>query len=328
MTAPPTRRQLLTAGAAIVGTSLAVRRPVAARAVASLPSPPSSTLDDAAIQHLVDAVSLPRLMTDIETLAATPRHHDGNPVEIAAAADYVADEFESAGLAPQRLPVTVAGATLPVVWTEVGGSGPRGAGQPTFVLVGHYDTVRGSPGADDNASGVAAVLEAARVFVDVDLPSSVVLAGLPFEELGPPYPASLALGELLLAEERHLTGMLSAEMLGYALPEPDDSGDPGDYLLLLGNEGAEELVATFADAATRFADFRTEGGTFPPETEFIDRSDHAAFHALGVPAMFATDGANFRTPHYHQASDTPENIVQPFLHGCVKTIVGGIALHA
>lgn len=272
-------------------------------------------------------------MDDISTLAATPRHPVDDPTETMAAAEYLDAELTAGGLDVQRIDVTVlvgggAGVTLPVIWAELGAGGDA----PTFVLTAHYDTVSGSPGADDDASGCAGVLEVARVLAraiddGLTLATTVVVAGLPFEEYGPPYPASRALGEALLAEGRPLTGMLSAEMIGYAQPA-ETLDDPGDTLLLLGYEGAEALVAQFADAAERFAVLPTGGGTFPADTDFIDRSDHAAFHALGVPAMFATDGANFRTPHYHRASDTPDTIVEPFLLACAQTILGGVCLHS
>lgn len=273
-------------------------------------------------------MSVERMMGDITTLAATPRHPVENLTETLGAADYVDSELAAVGLDVDRIEVEEAGVTLPVVWAELG---PGGA-TPTFVVTAHYDTVAGSPGADDDASGCAGVLEIARVLAaaigdGLALATTVIVAALPFEEYGPPYPASRALGESLLADGRPLSGMLSAEMIGYAHPAPT-LDDPGDALLLLGYEGAEALVAQFTDAAERFAVLPTGGGTFSADTDFIDRSDHAAFHALGVPAMFATDGANFRTPHYHRPSDTPDTIVQPFLLGCAQTILGGLCLHS
>lgn len=272
--------------------------------------------------QLVAQVDVDRIMGDVRALAASPRHPVENPAEIRAAADYVAGELDAAGLTPQTLDVTVGGTTLPVVYAEVTGTQ---CPEQVFVLVGHYDTVPGSPGADDNASGVAATLETGRILAGTPQPATVVVAGLPFEEYGPPYPASRALGQHLLDGGQQIIGMLSAEMLGYARPEPVD-GDPGDYLMLLGYEGAEDLVATYERAAADWVPgFSAESGTYPPSESFIDRSDHAAFHDLGVPAAFATDGANFRTPHYHQESDVPDNIVVDFFGDSVRTLVGGTA---
>lgn len=274
---------------------------------------------------LVARVDVDRIMGDVETLAASPRDPVQNPAETRAAADYVAAQLGDAGLTPQTLDVIVGGSTLPVVYAEVPGTR---CPEKVFVLVGHYDTVPGSPGADDNASGVAATLETGRILANAPQPATVVVAGVPFEELGPPYPASRALGQHLLDDGREIVGMLSAEMLGYALPEPAGD-DPGDYLMLLGYEGAEDLVATFERAAEDWVPgFPVRSGTYPPDESFIDRSDHAAFHDLGVPAAFATDGANFRTPHYHQETDIPENIDVDFFGNSVRTLVGGTAAMA
>lgn len=275
--------------------------------------------------ELVAQVDVDRIMGDVEILAATPRDPVENPAETRAAADYVETEFQAAGLAPQTLDVELGGNTLPVVYAEVPGTE---CPERVFVLVGHYDTVPGSPGADDNASGVAATLETGRILAGSPQPATVVVAGLPFEEYGPPYPASRALGQHLLDDDREIVGMLSAEMLGYALPEPEGE-DPGDYLMILGYEGAEDLVGTFERAATEWVPgFTARSGTYPPDESFIDRSDHAAFHDLGMPAAFATDGANFRTPHYHQDADVPDNIVVDFFGDSVRTLVGGTAAMA
>ncbi len=265
-----------------------------------------------------------RAFADITTLAASPRHPQENPEAVREAAAYISSELDEAGLEAHEIPVTSEGITLPVVWAEIAG---ESCADKVFVLTGHYDTVAGSPGADDDASGVAAMLETARVLARAEPDASIVVAGLPFEEQGPPYPASRALGEALQGDERTIVGMVSAEMLGYAAPE-GQGDDPGDTLLLLGYEGAEGLVETFRAAAATWTSTSedwggVEAGTYPPETSFISRSDHLAFYELGVPAAFATDGADYRTPHYHQASDTPDNIVRPFFEGAVTTIVSG-----
>lgn len=270
----------------------------------------------------VAQVDVERMMADIDMLAATPRDPVENPQETQAAADHIASEFSKAGLTPELLDVTHQGVTLPVVWAQLPG---RECQDSVFVLTGHYDTVPGTPGADDDASGIAGMLEIARILAEAELPATVVLAGLPFEEAGPPYPASGALGELLIGQDRRIIGMISAEMLGYGTAELDAEGEPQDYLMLLGYAGSEDMVAAFQRSSDLWVpEFSSQSGTYPPETDFISRSDHMAFHLLGVPAMFATDGANFRTPHYHQDSDTPDNIVQDFLENSVKVLLGGV----
>lgn len=297
--------------------------PASSTPTPSLPSVDVSPLT-AKVKPVLDAMPKGRAMADIEVLAKTPRHPKENEAETRAAASYIEQQLSAAGLKPQQIPVELDGITLPVVWAEITGTS---CADRVFVLTGHYDTEPGTPGADDDASGIAAMLETARVLAKAEPSASIVVAGLPFEEEGPPYPAARALGQHLQGSGKTIVGMLSAEMLGYALPEPT-ADDEGDYLMLLGYQGAETLVATFDAAAqawtTSAKDWSgVEAGTYPPSTDFIARSDHAAFYNLGVPAAFATDGANFRTPHYHQPSDTPDNIVPDFFNGAVRTVVGG-----
>jgi Zn-dependent M28 family amino/carboxypeptidase len=239
-----------------------------------------------------------------------------------AAAGYIKTELGRAGLTPHAIDVTARGVTLPTVWAEIPGAQ---CPNRVFVLTGHYDTVPGSPGTDDDASGVAAMLETARILAKAHLPATVVVAGLPFEEDGQPYAGSAALAsELLDNQQRHVVGMVSAEMLGYADSQPDEDGKVGDYLNVLGYPGAEQLVQVFDRANTAWAGgAKVQAATIPETESFISRSDHQAFHARGVPAAFATDGANFRTPYYHTPQDTTDNIVKPFLAGAARTLVAG-----
>lgn len=284
------------------------------------PGEAERALPEAGQRHVAD-VRIGRLMRDVSTIAKGPRHVVEDHADALAAAELVDERLVEAGLEPGRIDVDAHGVTLPVVWAEIPGTQ---CANRVFVVTGHYDTVSGSPGADDDATGVAAVLEIARVLADAEPGAGVVVAAVPFEESGLPYAGSSALAETLEDDSREVIGMLSAEMLGYATSEPDSSGDPGDYLNVLGYEGSEDLVGTFAAAAEAWVDgFEVQASVHPPETDFISRSDHAAFHARGVPAAFATDGADFRTPYYHQADDLPANIVRPFFRDSVRTLVGG-----
>lgn len=274
-----------------------------------------------AARTLVGQVRIARLMADVETIAAGPRHSVADHDAALAAADHVEQELTRAGLRPGTIDVRAHGVTLPTVWAEIEGAQ---CSNRVFVITGHYDTVRGSPGADDDATGVAAAIEIGRVLAEADLGAGIVVAAVPFEEYGAPYAGAAALARLLLDDEREVIGMLSADMLGYATSEPDASGEPGDYLNVLGYEGADEFVRSFATAAGHWVDgFEVQASVHPPETGFINRSDHAAFHAVGIPAAFATDGADLRTPLYHQPEDVPDAVVRPFFRDSVRTLVGG-----
>jgi len=279
-------------------------------------------------QPLVDGVATERLAGHVTIISATPRHAVADTAQARAAAAYVAEQFAGAGFAVEEIDVDAFGVTLPVVSAEIEGTE---CPERVFVLTAHYDTVEGTPGADDDASGVAAVIEVGRALADADLPSSVVVAAVPFEEQGPPYAGSAALAErLIVSEEREVIGMISAEMLGYTLDALGPDGDTGDYLLFFGYERAEALVQTFVAAALEWVpDFGAVAlAADPDEIADVDRSDHYAFNEYGVPAAMATDTANFRNPHYHQPSDTLQTLDLHFLAGSTQALVAGTVAYA
>ncbi|MDR2997499.1 MAG: M20/M25/M40 family metallo-hydrolase [Microbacterium sp.] len=271
---------------------------------------------------LVAGVDGDRIMADVRALAKTPRDPSANAEQAAAAAKYVETQLRDAGLEPKKIDVTAQGVTLPTVWAEIPGTQ---CSDRVFVLTGHYDTVPGSPGADDDASGIAGMLETARILAGARLPATVVVAGVPFEEQGSPYAGSAVLAtELIRHQHRDVFGMVSAEMLGYASTTPNADGRIGDFLNILGYPDAEQLVQIFDRANTEWAGgAKVEVETVPATESFISRSDHEAFHMRGIPAAFATDGANFRTPYYHTAQDVPQNISTDFFAGAVRSLVAG-----
>jgi hypothetical protein len=271
-------------------------------------------------------VSAARLEADVRRLASTPRHVLDDVEQARAAAESVAATFADLGLAVERLEVSDRGVVLPVVWACVPGTASR----DVLVFSAHYDTVRGTPGADDNASGVAGVLELARVLSENPLPVSVVLAAVPFEEGdsiepgGGFFAGAAALAERLCATSR-VIGMVSLEMIGFTSDQPDLLVDGvGDYLALVGDPAAADLVETFAAAADGRCGARVVAATFDlDENADIARSDHVAFWAHSVPAAMATDTANFRNPHYHQPSDTPDTLDVAFMAAAVRALVLG-----
>jgi len=212
------------------------------------------------------------------------------------------------------------------------------------LLVGaHYDTVRDSPGADDNASGAIALLEIAQLLGDPNLtfPRGLRLVWFDLEEfglLGSFYHVNqLAPADTDAADRpdafRRPYGAIVLEMLGYACDEPGcqvtPSGlaialpDRGNFLGVVGNAEAPELLAPFEAARRRDAADRDRLGYPPIETLAVPtqlaiapnllRSDHVPFWAAGIGALMVTDTANFRNPHYHRRSDTPDTLDPDFL---------------
>ena len=188
-----------------------------------------------------------------------------------------------------------------------------GAGR---VVVGaHYDTVPGSPGADDNASGVAVLIELARM----GLPARFVA----FANEESPYFRSRAMGSWAWASRARERGeavsaMLSLEMLGYYRDAPGSQHYPAplgffypdraDFIGFVGDLGARELVHKVIASFRRHASFPSEGVSAPVLIPGVDWSDHWSFRQHGFPAIMVTDTAFNRYPHYHLESDTPEKL--------------------
>ncbi|MCL6754221.1 M28 family peptidase [Nostoc sp. CCCryo 231-06] len=204
------------------------------------------------------------------------------------------------------------------------------------ILVGaHYDTVASSPGADDNASGVAVVLEIARLLGSRSTPRTLQLAFFDQEEAG-------LLGSQAFVSKtarlQNLSGAIVMDMVGYAcytagcqkypagLPVTPIS-DKGDFLAVVGDTEHLPLLNAFQNSQNNKLESELPAvltlpipfkGLLTPDTL---RSDHAPFWYDGVGAVLVTDTANLRTPHYHQPSDVPATIDRSFFTGAAQIVV-------
>jgi Zn-dependent M28 family amino/carboxypeptidase len=188
-------------------------------------------------------------------------------------------------------------------------------GAGAVVIGAHYDTVPGSPGADDNASGVAVLIELARM----RLPARFV--AFANEEM--PYFQSGEMGSLAYAARAadagdRVSAMLSLEMLGYYRDEPRSQQYPpplswfypdrGDFVGFVGDIGSRALVRRAIGAFRRSTRFPSEGVAAPAAIPGVTWSDHWSFRQHDYPAIMVTDTAFYRYPHYHLPSDTPEKL--------------------
>ncbi|WP_010628095.1 MULTISPECIES: M28 family peptidase [Halomonadaceae] len=244
--------------------------------------------------------------------------HYWRPEALQAAADYIERAFQEAGHRPRRLEVPTGSRVFHNIEVELPGA--RRADE-VLVVGAHYDTVRGSPGADDNASGVAVLLELARQLQGAELDRSLRLVAFVNEEA--PFFGSDAMGSLHYARQAKaegwtIVGMISLEMLGYYSDEPGSQfypfpldlfyPDRGNFLAFVTKLESRRLLHNAIGAFRRHATVPSEGLVAPPQMGDIHRSDHWAFWEMGFPAMMLTDTANFRNPHYHRPSDTPERL--------------------
>jgi Zn-dependent M28 family amino/carboxypeptidase len=199
----------------------------------------------------------------------------------------------------------------------------RGSAQPEEIIVvgGHYDTAPGAPGADDNGSGVAGVLELARSFAGKPATRTIRFVFFGTEE-PPSFPwgamGSRHYADAARARGDRIVAMLSIESIGYYDSHPGTQRYPfplslaypdvGDFIGFVSNLRSRPLVrraiATFRSAMP----FPTQGAALPSWVPGVWWSDHWSFWRQGYRAIMITDTAPFRNPFYHTAQDTPDKL--------------------
>ena len=205
---------------------------------------------------------------------------------------------------------------------------------PQVIVVGaHYDSVVGSPGANDNGSGVAAVIELARLLRDLNGIAERRIRLALFVNEEPPYFKTEDMGSLhyarALAERKEkVVAMYSLETIGFytsasasqRYPAPFNLifPDRGDFVAFVGTPFSRALVWETIRSFRSHTPFPSIGGVAPNIVPGIDWSDHWAFEQFNFPAMMVTDTAPFRYPHYHQLTDTPDKIDVESLARVVK----------
>jgi Zn-dependent M28 family amino/carboxypeptidase len=266
-------------------------------------------------KNLDTAASQDRIRTHLLNLVG-PRDPYANLQALDAAADYVAGEFGRCGLAVSEEPFEAEGRRV----RNIVGTCPGARLQEEVLVVAHYDTKPGTPGADDNASAVAAMLEAARLLSSRRWQRTLTFVGFTLEEYG--YQGSRRFARQAKRERRQIVGVLDLEMVGFTsqsqrLPAGIRARTTGDFIGVVGNRRSRGLVEAFVGSAGRSVP------SLPVETlivtwngrllPIVRLSDHAPFWDAGFPAVMITDTAFLRNPHYHEPSDTLETLDIPFL---------------
>jgi Zn-dependent M28 family amino/carboxypeptidase len=249
---------------------------------------------------------------------ATHEHNLDHPAAYESAAAYIEAALAKAGYTVQRQPVPAARGLARNLEVEIGGSVP-GSG---IVIVGaHYDSVSGAPGANDNGSGVAAVLELARLFRSWKPVRTWRLALFANEE--PPYFQSELMGSHAYAKRsrargEHILAMYSLETIGYYSEAAHTQHYPfplgyfypgrGNFLAFVANLDSRALLHRTIRSFRAHASFPSEGVAAPAFIPGVDWSDQWAFWREGWAAVMITDTAPYRYPHYHTAEDTPDKV--------------------
>lgn len=234
------------------------------------------------------------------------------------AAGYVDGELRGAGFAVSEQGYAADGKWVRNIEAELPGTRPAAG----IIVVGaHYDSVYGSPGANDNASGTAAVLELARHFAGRSLPRTVRFVLFVNEE--PPFFKTDQMGSLVYARRLRCRGdevvaMLSLETIGYYSDAPRSQHYPfplnffypstGNFVGFVGNTGSRLLVRRVIETFRRTTPFPSEGAAVPGGIPGIDWSDQWSFWHEGYPALMVTDTALYRYHQYHGPRDTPDRL--------------------
>ena len=289
------------------------------------------------------------------------------PAGIRATERYITEQFASFGLDPQIQDYTVEAeliqqATerlrghygtwlheqLPAYPSELGDAALRniwveitGTLKPERVLVvgAHFDTVGNSPGANDNGSGIAGLLELARALSSVRPQVTVILVALSAEEL----PFGGVEGETgssvflddLLERNRNPFGMVSLETMGFysdeegsqKYPSPLDRYYPsqGNFVAFVSDSTSREFVRVFGGLFRQHAEIASQGATLPASlVPDVLRSDHETYILRGIPGMMVTDTADFRDSDYHKSTDTVDKVNIENLARVVQGLIGAV----
>lgn len=293
-----------------------------------------------------DDVTLERKLRDhVEQLGGDiGERHVWRPKALAQAASYIETHLARSGYSVNAQWYRAASVEVRNVVAEIA---READGDDVIVIGAHYDTVTGCPGANDNGTGVAALLEIAYACAGVAATAPRALRFVAFVNEEPPFFQTEEMGSLVFARaarERNekIVAMLSLETIGYYSDEPGSQQYPvpplviapfvisardgrlrrgrlprqGDFISFVGNTASRPLLrrCLLAYAAHQAAcpeprrSVPAAGAAAPAAIPGVGWSDHWAFWQCGYPALMVTDTAPFRYPHYHMPSDTPDKL--------------------
>jgi hypothetical protein len=258
------------------------------------------------------------LRTDVQKLGGEIGERNmWHYAQLNAAADFIEDSFSRAGLHPRRDSYEMHGQACHNIEAEIPGA------RPEILLIGaHYDSVLGSPGANDNGSGVAALLALARRFAGKTAQHTLRFVAFVNEE--PPYFLSDEMGSLVYAGRCKARGdkisaMISLETIGYFSDAPHSQIYPsralgifypkvGNFIGFVSNVHSRALLRRVIALFRKHAKIPSEGAALPAFIPGVSWSDQWSFWRRGYPGIMITDTAPFRYPYYHSSSDTPDKL--------------------
>lgn len=291
------------------------------------------SVDQKVVAARVAQITEARILEHLQALEGE-KHPIATPEALRNAAGYILTQMKSFDLDPLEEWI---GEDRDKSFTNIIGrlSGSR-AGQKILLVGAHYDTISGSPGADDNASGLAVLLEVARLLSPMRGKMTLQFVAFSLEEEG--FLGSDHYARQLRRNKIPLWGAIILECVGYTDRRPGSQKTPsglplplpdrGDFIGLLGNVPAEPIQKAYEAAARDYCpDLSCISLLVPGKGEHLPdtrRSDHVPFWDRGYRAIMLTDTANFRNPHYHKKSDQIETLDIPFITSVARALAAAV----
>jgi len=270
---------------------------------------------------------------------ASDEHNTHHPEQLERAAVYIETALTRAGYAPIRQEYSAGSQRVRNIEVAVANVAKGRRPERIFIVGAHYDSAEGAPGANDNGSGTAAVLELARLLKGMQPAAGTEVRFVFFVNEEPPFFLGDEMGSMQHAAELKRQGLmvegaLVLETMGYytnapgsqTLPPGVDGQypDTGNFIAFVGTMESSALVRQALAAFQAVSDFPAQGLAAPAHTMGVTLSDHSSYNRHGYPALMITDTAFMRYPYYHTAQDTPDKLdyesMARVVEGLAKTI--------
>lgn len=300
------------------------------------------------IADIVAGVDSVRLRSDLAFIASASRHYQGNPSHLEAVKDTIEARFLAKNLQTYRQPFTLENYSAHNIIGRMPGMKNEAV---TYLVDAHFDSVEDAPGADDNGSGVAGMLEAMRVLSQYQFEHSIKFIGFDFEESTPVLGLNGSREYVSngIKNYEQLEGVLNFEMIGYYSSAPNSQQVPfgfdflfpnqysmvasdsfrGNFVVNAANTASSGLMSVYDSLAALYVPGLKVVSIALPGNGLIApdfrRSDHASFWDGGYKAVMLTDGANFRNHNYHTPADTLGALNFTFMSNIVKATVASAA---
>lgn len=241
-----------------------------------------------------------------------------NYPQLIQSAEYIEQQFQKYNYQVQSQSFNVTGKTVRNIVAELPG---KTVPSEIIVIGAHYDSVIGSPGANDNGSGVAVMLEIAGLLASQELARTIRFIGFVNEE--PPFSFTSDMGSYNAANhsfnnKENIVAMFSLETIGYFSDEARSQFYPaplslfypetGNFIAFVSNINSRALLRQSVKSFRKHATLPSEGLAGPNWIDAINLSDHWSYWRQGYQALMVTDTAMFRYPYYHTSNDTKDKI--------------------